>query len=169
MAKNGGLGRALVVTVSDRCFAGSRRDRSGPALGRLLDGAGYQVDGPEVVPDNRDRIVDVLLGAVAEGYDLVVTTGGTGLAERDLTPQATAAVLWYEVPGLSEEMRRVGREKTPNALLSRSLAGVRERTLILNVPGSARAAEESLQAVLPVLGHAIQVLQGQTEHPPRRQ
>jgi molybdenum cofactor biosynthesis protein B len=157
-----------VVTVSDRCFAGSMRDRSGPALRRQLEAAGFRVTGPEVVPDNRDRIVDVLLGAVADDYELVVTTGGTGLAPRDLTPQATAAVLWYEVPGLSEEMRRAGRESTPNALLSRGLAGVREQTLMMNLPGSLRGASDSLQAVLPVLAHAVQLIRGRTEHTERK-
>lgn len=152
------------MTVSDRCFAGTMRDRSGPALRRQLEAAGFEVTGPELVPDNRDRIVDVLLGAVADDYGLVITTGGTGLGPRDLTPQATAALLWYEVPGLSEEMRRVGRESTPNALLSRGLAGVREQTLMMNVPGSVRGAGDSLRAVLPVLAHAVQLLRGRTEH-----
>jgi molybdenum cofactor biosynthesis protein B len=152
------------VTVSDRCFAGTMRDRSGPALRRQLEAAGFEVTGPELVPDNRDRIVDVLLGAVAEDYELVITTGGTGLGPRDLTPQATAALLWYEVPGLSEEMRRAGRESTPNALLSRGLAGVREQTLMMNLPGSVRGAGDSLRAVLPVLAHAVQLLRGRTEH-----
>jgi molybdenum cofactor biosynthesis protein B len=140
------------------------RDRSGPALRRQLEAAGFEVTGPELVPDNRDRIVDVLLGAVAEDYELVITTGGTGLGPRDLTPQATAALLWYEVPGLSEEMRRAGRESTPNALLSRGLAGVREQTLMMNLPGSVRGAGDSLRAVLPVLAHAVQLLRGRTEH-----
>jgi molybdenum cofactor biosynthesis protein B len=140
------------------------RDRSGPALRRQLEAAGFEVTGPELVPDNRDRIVDVLLGAVAEDYELVITTGGTGLGPRDLTPQATAALLWYEVPGLSEEMRRAGRESTPNALLSRGLAGVREQTLMMNLPGSVRGASDSLRAVLPVLAHAVQLLRGRTEH-----
>lgn len=168
MAENGEqaprLGRALVVTVSDRSFAGSARDRSGPAVRKLLEGSGFQVGGPEVVPDNRDRIIDVLLGGVAERFELVVTSGGTGLGPRDLTPQATAAVLYYEVPGLAEEMRRVGREKTANAILSRGLAGVREQTLIINLPGSVRGASQSLEAVLPVLGHALQLLRGDTKH-----
>jgi molybdopterin adenylyltransferase len=161
---SGVAGRALVVTVSDRGFAGQQEDRSGPAVANLLQHSGFEVAGTEVVPDNRERIIDVLLGAAAEGVDLVVTTGGTGLGPRDLTPQATRAVLDYEVEGLAEAMRRAGARKTPLAVLSRAVAGVRDRTLILNVPGSPKGATESLEAVLPVLRHAIDLVHGETEH-----
>jgi molybdopterin adenylyltransferase len=156
--------RAFVLTVSDRCFAGEREDTAGPALTDLLEGAGVHVEGYEIVPDSRDQIIDSLLGAVAHGFDLVVTAGGTGVGPRDLTPQATAALLDYEVPGIAEQMRRTGLESTPMAVLSRSLAGVRDRTLILNLPGSERAATESLRAVLDVLPHALDLLRGQTQH-----
>jgi molybdopterin adenylyltransferase len=158
------VSRAQVVTVSDRCFAGEMEDESGPAVAALLREAGFEVIGPVVVPDSRARIIDELLAAAAAGLELVVTAGGTGLGPRDVTPQATSALLDYRVDGLAEEMRRAGREKTPLAMLSRSLAGVRERTLILNLPGSVRGATESLEAVLPALGHAIQLLRGETAH-----
>lgn len=152
------------MTISDGVAAGRREDASGTALAAALQGAGFVVGRPAVVPDDAERISAVLLAAVDEGVALVVTTGGTGLGPRDVTPQATAALLDYEVPGLAEEMRRAGAAATPMAILSRSLAGVRGRTLILNLPGSPKGATESLQAVLPVLPHALQLLRGDTEH-----
>ncbi len=155
---------ARVLTISDGVAAGRREDASGTALAAALQGAGFVVGRPAVVPDDAERISAVLLAAVDEGVALVVTTGGTGLGPRDVTPQATAALLDYEVPGLAEEMRRAGAAATPTAILSRSLAGVRGRTLILNLPGSPKGATESLQAVLPVLPHALQLLRGDTEH-----
>src|SRR5581483_11556733 len=112
---------------------------------------GFAVDRREVVPDDRQNIIEVLMAVVGDGAELVVTTGGTGLGPRDVTPQATQALLDYEVPGLSEEMRRAGTAHTPMALLSRAVAGVRGRTLILNLPGSPKGARESLESVLPVL------------------
>ena len=139
-------------------------DVSGPAVSERLESAGFHVERHEVIPDHRDRIIEVLMGAVGDGYDLVVTTGGTGLGPRDLTPQATSALLDYDVPGLAEEMRRAGAAHTPLAILSRGVAGVRGRTLVLNLPGSVKGATESLDAVLPVLPHALQLLRGDTEH-----
>ena len=157
-------GKAHVITVSDGVTAGTREDVSGPALQNLLRQAGLQVSDPEVVPDTHERITDAIVAAVVAGADLVVTTGGTGLGPRDVTPQATAMLIDYEVPGLSELMRSVGAVKTPMAVLSRGVAGVRGHTLILNVPGSMKGATESLEAVMPVLGHAIQLLHGNTRH-----
>jgi len=157
-------GKAHVITVSDGVSAGTRDDISGPALQNLLRQAGLQVSDPEVVPDTHERITDAIVAAVVAGADLVVTTGGTGLGPRDVTPQATSMLIDYEVPGLSELMRSVGAVKTPMAVLSRGVAGVRGQTLILNVPGSMKGATESLEAVLPVLGHAIQLLHGDTRH-----
>jgi molybdenum cofactor synthesis domain-containing protein len=151
-----------VLTVSDRGFAGEMEDKSGPAVTEVLQREGFEVAGYEVLPDNRERIIDALLGA--SGYDVVVTTGGTGLGPRDITPQATQAVIDYEVPGLAEQMRRVGARQTPRALLSRSLAGVRGQTLILNLPGSWKGAVESLEAVSGLLAHAVQLLHGDTDH-----
>jgi molybdenum cofactor synthesis domain-containing protein len=152
------------LTVSDSGFAGNRDDTSGPAVAGVLEREGFDVAGYEILPDNRDRIIDSLLGAAGEGYDLVVTTGGTGLGPRDITPQATESVIDYQVPGLAEQMRRAGARHTPRALLSRSLAGVRGQTLIVNLPGSPKGAVESLEAIAAVLGHAVQLLQGDTEH-----
>ena len=150
-----------MITVSDRCAAGEAEDRSGPALVSMLESAGVKVVGRSLVPDEMDRIRAALRDAVA---DLVVTTGGTGLAVRDVTPQATALEVDYQVPGIAEEMRRAGTASTPLAILSRGLAGVRGRTLVLNVPGSEKGATESLAAVLPVLDHALRQLAGQTGH-----
>jgi molybdopterin adenylyltransferase len=156
--------RAHVITVSDGVSAGTREDLSGPALENRLRNADFEVSGPEVVPDKQERICDAIVAAVVAGADLVVTTGGTGLGPRDVTPQATAMLIDYEVPGLGELMRSAGVAKTPMAALSRGLAGVRGQSLILNVPGSMRGATESLDAVLPVLGHALQLLHGNTKH-----
>ena len=156
--------RAHVITVSDGVSAGTREDVSGPALLDLLKRGKFQVSGPEVVPDTQERISDAIVAAVVDGADLVVTTGGTGLGPRDVTPQATSLLIDYEVPGLGELMRRTGESSTPMAALSRGVAGVRGQALIINVPGSARGASESLEAVMPVLGHAIQLLHGNTKH-----
>ena len=156
--------RAHVITVSDGVSAGTREDVSGPALLDLLKRGKFQVSGPEVVPDTQERISDAIVAAVVDGADLVVTTGGTGLGPRDVTPQATSLLIDYEVPGLGELMRRTGESSTPMAALSRGVAGVRGQALIINVPGSARGASESLEAVMPVLGHAIKLLHGNTKH-----
>ena len=156
--------RAHVITVSDRVSAGKMTDESGPALVLILSAAGFDVLGPSVVPDVQDRITAAILAAAASGAGLVVTTGGTGLGPRDVTPQATSVLIDYEVPGLGEAMRRAGAAATPMAIISRSLAGVRGRTLILSVPGSLAGATESVQAVMPVLAHAVRLLQGDTAH-----
>ena len=158
------MNRAHVITVSDGVSAGTREDASGPALHNLLRNAGFEVSGPQVVADTRETIADAIATAVAGGADLVVTTGGTGLGPRDVTPQATSTLLDYEVPGLGELMRRAGTASTPMAALSRGMAGVRGQSLIINVPGSVRGATESLEAVLPALPHAIQLLHGNTKH-----
>lgn len=157
-------GRAHVITVSDGVAAGTRTDASGPALLEILQGAGMHVSGPEVVPDEQSLITDAIVVAVVAGADVVVTTGGTGLGPRDVTPQATSRLIDYEVPGIAELMRRAGEASTPMAALSRGVAGVRGQSLILNVPGSKKGATESLAAAMPVLGHAIQLLHGHTRH-----
>ena len=153
-----------MITVSDGVSDGTRIDKSGPALAELLAGEQFEVTGPEVVPDEHDRITDAIVAAIIGGADLVVTTGGTGLGPRDVTPQATSMLIDYQVPGLAEVMRRAGEKSTPMAALSRSLAGVRGHSLILNLPGSAKGAAESLEAVLPILDHAVRLLHGHTRH-----
>jgi molybdenum cofactor synthesis domain-containing protein len=158
------LNRAHVITVSDGVSAGTREDVSGVALVELLKQAQFHVTGPEVVPDNQERISDAIVAAVVDRADLVVTTGGTGLGPRDVTPQATSMLIDYEVPGLGELMRRAGTSSTPMAALSRGIVGVRGHALIINVPGSVKGATESLGAVMPVVGHAIQLLHGHTSH-----
>jgi molybdopterin adenylyltransferase len=158
------LSKAHVITVSDGVFHGTRVDKSGPALVALLHGGGFEVNGPEVVPDEVERITEAIETAITLRADVVVTTGGTGLGPRDVTPQATAALISYEVPGITEEMRRAGVASTPMAALSRAIAGVRGRTLIINVPGSVKGATESLEAVMPILGHAVQLLHSDTAH-----
>ena len=158
------LSKAHVVTISDGAFHGKREDASGPVLVGLLSRAGFEVGGPEVVPDEAERIYEAVITAVARGVDLVVATGGTGLGPRDVTPQAMLNIFDYVVPGIGETMRRAGADATPMAALSRSLAGVRERTLIISVPGSPKGASESLEAVIPIIGHAVQLLHGDTSH-----
>lgn len=157
--------RAHVVTVSDRVSAQQMTDESGPALVEILKLLGFEVSGPEVIPDEKERIAGAIIAAAEGGAALVATTGGTGLGPRDVTPQATAPLLDYEVPGLGEAMRRAGASSTPMSAISRSLAGVRGRTLIINVPGSRRGASESLEAVAAVLPHAVRLLRGETSHP----
>ena len=155
--------KAVVLTCSDRASAGETPDESGPAVMRLLEAAGFEVTGVSVLPDV-SQLIARFLASAAVHHQLIVTTGGTGLGPRDVTPEATRSVLDYEVPGLAELMRAAGVRKTPMAALSRSLVGVRGRTLIVNLPGSVKGATESLAAITPVLGHAVQVLSGDTAH-----
>jgi molybdenum cofactor biosynthesis protein B len=158
------MSRAHVITVSDRVAAGQMEDGSGPAVAAALARAAFEVESVEVVPDDRDRIAAAIAGAAAGGCRLVVTTGGTGLGPRDVTPQATATLLDYQVPGLAEAMRQAGLARTPLAALSRGLAGVGGGALIINLPGSVKGAIESLEAVLAALPHAVQLLEGDTAH-----
>jgi len=155
--------RAVVLTVSDRASAGQSPDESGPAVRQLLEDAGFEVGAVQILPDVHQLIAQFLASASVH-YQLVVTTGGTGLGPRDVTPEATRSVLDYEVPGLGELMRAAGVRQTPMAALSRSMAGVRGHALIVNLPGSVAGARESLAAIVPVLGHAVQLLAGDTAH-----
>jgi len=155
---------ALVLTVSDRCFAGTQTDRSGPAVAALLAEAGANVLDVKIVPDEREEILAALKEGVAEGVALIVTTGGTGMAPRDVTPEATLAACERLVPGLAELMRRDGERHTPFAALSRGVCGIAGSTLILNLPGSPAGAESSLRAVLALLPHALELLAGNTAH-----
>jgi molybdopterin adenylyltransferase len=153
---------ALVLTVSDRVAAGTRSDASGDAISARLADLGFEV-ARRIVPDDVGAIADAIRDGAAI-HPLVVTTGGTGLTPRDVTPQATATVLDYEVPGIAEAMRAAGRASTPLAALSRGLVGVAGRALIVNVPGSPRGSMESLDAVVPVLDHALETLSGPFDH-----
>jgi molybdenum cofactor synthesis domain-containing protein len=153
---------AFILTVSDRGSAGDRADTSGDGLAARLNLLGFAVE-REIVPDERRRIESMLVAA-ASRHPLIVTTGGTGLTPRDVTPQATLAVIDYQVPGFAEAMRADGRAKTPMAILSRAVVGVRGQTLIVNLPGSPRAALESLAVLEPVLDHALETLRGPHEH-----
>ena len=157
---------ALVLTGSDRAAGGARDDVSGAAVADRLATLGFVVE-RATVPDDRDLIEAALVAAAAR-HPLVVTTGGTGLTPRDVTPQATLAVIDYEVPGFAEAMRADGRAKTPLAILSRAVVGVRGRALIVNLPGSPRGAMESLASLEPVLDHALETLGGPFEHDVRR-
>ena len=152
---------AAVVTVSDRSFRRERPDGSGPVVRELLEKAGYRVVRMEIVPDERREIEEVLTAlADREDVALVVTTGGTGFAPRDVTPEATAAVCQRLTPGIPEAMRQASLTITARAMLSRAAAGIRGRTLIVNLPGSPKAARENLEAVLPALDHGLVMLRG---------
>jgi molybdenum cofactor synthesis domain-containing protein len=152
----------FVLTTSDRGAAGEKDDASGAAVAARLIGLGFKVR-RDVVADDRATIESVLRSAATD-HSLVVTTGGTGLTPRDVTPQATLAVVDYEVPGLAEAMRAEGRRHTPMADLSRAVVGVLGRTLIVNLPGSPKGAMESLEAIIPVLDHALETLAGPFDH-----
>jgi molybdenum cofactor synthesis domain-containing protein len=153
---------ALVLTASDGASAGVREDASGDALEARLRALGFAVD-RALVTDDRSAI-EAALRDGAGRHALIVTTGGTGLTPRDVTPQATTAVIDYEVPGLAEAMRAAGRTKTPLADLSRGVVGVAGRTLVVNVPGSPTGAIESLEAIVAVLDHALETLAGPFDH-----
>jgi molybdenum cofactor synthesis domain-containing protein len=154
---------AAVVTVSDSCSRGERQDASGPAVAELLQKLQFSVVVREVIPDDEIKIQNLLI-RLAREVALIVTTGGTGISPRDVTPEATTKVCDRLLDGIAERMRSEGMKKTPFAALSRGVCGVRGKALILNLPGSPRGASESLEAVGNLLAHAIELLSGKTEH-----
>jgi molybdenum cofactor biosynthesis protein B len=156
--------RAVVVTVSDRSSRGERDDTSGPLLARLLTELGCSVAPVVLVPDEVDAVATALREAAAGGADVVVTTGGTGLAPRDVTPEATAGVVERQVPGIAEALRAAARDRVPTSVLSRGIAGTLGRTLVVNLPGSTGGVKDGVAVLAPVLAHAVEQLAG-GDHP----
>ncbi len=157
--------RVVVITVSDACSRGERKDESGEVLVQLLKEIGADIVATTIVPDDRDPLAETLR-AFADRADVnfIITTGGTGLGPRDNTPEATRAILEREAPGLAEAMRIETSRQTPMAMISRGVCGVRSRTLIVNLPGSPKAVRESFAVIKPVLDHAMELLGGKTRH-----
>ncbi|MBZ5579961.1 MAG: MogA/MoaB family molybdenum cofactor biosynthesis protein [Acidobacteriia bacterium] len=162
--------QAAVVTISDSVTAGTRTDRSGPAVRERLEQLGWTVTASDSVPDEVSQISGRLAALADSGtVAAIFTTGGTGVAARDVTPEATRAVIHREIPGLGELMRARGRQSTPLAVLSRAVAGTRGRVLIVNLPGSPKGAVESLDAIVEVVPHVLELLRGHTDHAAVRQ
>ncbi|MBZ5611971.1 MAG: MogA/MoaB family molybdenum cofactor biosynthesis protein [Acidobacteriia bacterium] len=154
-----------IVTVSDSAVAGTRADRSGPMLRERAEALGWTVRAQELIPDEREQIAALLRRlADSAAAPVILTTGGTGVAPRDVTPEATRDVIEREVPGLAELMRAEGRKSTPFAVLSRAVAGVRGRSLIVNLPGSPKGAVESLDTIAKLIPHIVDLIEGRTGH-----
>lgn len=150
-----------ILTLSDRSSRGERADSSGPALASRIQAEGWSVVKQSLLPDDQDAIREILISWVDSGeMDVILTTGGTGFSPRDITPEATRSVIERESPGLAEAMRAASLKVTPHAMLSRIVTGIRKKTLIVNLPGSPKGAVENLQVIVPVLSHAVQLLQG---------
>ncbi len=151
-----------IMTVSDRCFRGEREDQSGPQLAALLPQDEYAVFLRVMVPDDEGEIAEHLEAMCDAGCDVVLTTGGTGFSPRDVTPEATVSVLDRNAPGISELLRAEGMRRMPLAALSRGIAGIHGRTLIVNLPGSPGAVREGMETLLPLLPHAVALLRGES-------
>jgi len=157
--------QVAIVTVSDSAVAGTREDRSGPKLRERSESLGWTVAAQELVPDETGQISSLLQRLADSGrFSVILTTGGTGVALRDVTPEATRAVVEREIPGVAEVMRAEGRKATPLAALSRAVAGVRGQTAIINLPGSPKGAVESLDAIVNLIPHIVDLLEGRTGH-----
>lgn len=154
---------ASIITVSDRASSGEYMDKSGPAVGKLLEEAGYHLKNYTIIPDEKNRIENVLLSECEQGVHLIITTGGTGFAPRDITPEATKAIIEKEAPGIAEYMRQKSMMITPRGMLSRGVAGIRGNSLIINLPGSPKGAVENLGFILPHLTHGLDMLNGVKE------
>jgi molybdopterin adenylyltransferase len=151
--------RIAILTISDRSASGERPDSSGPALAEMIEDQGWQIVRQAILPDDRQALEYRLITWADSGeIDVILTTGGTGFSPRDVTPEATRAVIERPAPGLTEAMRMSSLQVTPHAMLSRAVAGIRQQTLIVNLPGSPKAAVENLEVLLPVLPHAVQLL-----------
>lgn len=154
--------RAAVITVSTKGAAGQRTDESGPAMSEALATAGHEVLTSALVPDDVAAVANAILDGVRAGANVVLTSGGTGLSPNDVTPEATRRVIDREVPGIAEALRARSLAKTPHGMLSRGVAGAIGATLVVNLPGSPRAVRESLETLLPVLPHAVELLAGES-------
>jgi molybdenum cofactor synthesis domain-containing protein len=154
-----------ILTISDKASIGEREDKSGALLKDLVEFSGGEVAASKIVPDEVQQIGSTLIEwADKQKVQIIFTTGGTGLSERDVTPEATAKVIQREAPGFSEAIRQQSFEKTKKAILSRGISGIRGKTLIINLPGSPKAIDESFKILQPVLHHAVEILEGHTEH-----
>src|SRR5208282_2091149 len=157
--------RAKILVLSDASSRGERADQSGPAVRDLLEARGWQVAAIEILPDDLNTIRQRLVALTdADDCDVVVTAGGTGVGPRDVTPEATRAIVEKEIPGLAELMRAEGLKKTRRAALSRGIVGVRKGKLIINLPGSPRGARESMESIMDLLPHVVDLIQGRTAH-----
>ena len=155
--------RVVVITASDKGYKGEREDLSGPAVKEIVEAAGYQVVSMDVLPDDRGLLSARMAEIADQGLaELILTTGGTGFSQRDVTPEATEDVIERRVPGIPEAMRAFSLTITKRAILSRATAGIRKRTLIINLPGSPKAVRESLEVIIEALGHGIEILTGET-------
>jgi len=153
--------RAAIITLSDKGSKGEREDESGRVIREMISGIGAVVEHYEILPDEKELIVETLRRLSSSGEsDLIITTGGTGVAPRDVTPEATLAVIERELPGMAEAMRAESLKKTPHAMISRAVAGIAKQTLIVNLPGSPKAVRENLAVILPAITHAVEKIKG---------